>query len=91
MDSPNQEFADWAKDYEPLVSKAAWQFSKAAEYDDLYQEGMIALWNIYPNPDQQMVSTAIYNRMKNWIRYTKRLTRYQSVSYEDILNNAVPE
>ena len=89
MSRPDQEFADWAKEYEQLVAQAAWRFSNAAEYDDLYQEGMIALWKIYPNPDPKMVGTAVYNRMKDWVRYITRLTRHQSVSYEEMVDGAL--
>ena len=89
MGRPNQDFLDWAKEYEPLIASAARQYSKAAEYDDLYQEGMIALWNVYPEPNSKIVSKAVYNRMKNWIRFVKRQEHYQNASYEEILNDGV--
>ena len=76
MRRPNQDFLDWAKEYEPLIASAARQYSKAAEYDDLYQEGMIALWNVYPEPNSKIVSKAVYNRMKNWI--DRKSTRLNS-------------
>jgi DNA-directed RNA polymerase specialized sigma24 family protein len=89
MDRPDQAFADWAKEYEQLVAQAAWRFSSAAEYDDLYQEGLIALWKIYPDADSSMVGTAVYNRMKDWVRYITRLNRNQNVSYEEIVDGTL--
>lgn len=77
------------REYEKVVSAAAWRFRNAAEYDDLYQEGMIAVWNCPPNSDPQFVSKAVYNRMKDWVRYVKRLRHYQSVSYEEIMDGKV--
>jgi DNA-directed RNA polymerase specialized sigma24 family protein len=77
------------REYEKVVSAAAWRFRNAAEYDDLYQEGMIAVWNCPPGSDPQFVSKAVYNRMKDWVRYVKRLRHYQSVSYEEIMDGKV--
>jgi len=77
-------------EYEKIVATAAYRFRKAAEYDDLYQEGMIAVWRCPPDADTQYVSQAVYNRMKNWVRYIKRLRHYQSGDYEEIVD-AIPE
>jgi hypothetical protein len=33
----------------------------------------------------------VYNRMKDWVRYVKRLRHYQSVSYEEIMHDEVLE
>lgn len=77
------------RDYERVVSVAAWKFRNAAEYDDLYQEGLIAVWKCPPDADPQFVSKAVYNRMKDWVRYVKRLRHYQSVSYEEIVDGQV--
>jgi DNA-directed RNA polymerase specialized sigma24 family protein len=74
-------------EYKGAIASAAYTFRKAAEYDDLYQEGMIALWRCPPdtvlkvwylrqegnNEDVKVVSRIIYNRMKDWVRFTKRL------------------
>jgi DNA-directed RNA polymerase specialized sigma24 family protein len=87
-------------EYEGAIAAAAYTFRKAAEYDDLYQEGMIALWLCPPdkvnqiyllkqkgtNEDVKVVSRIVYNRMKDWVRYIKRLRHHQSVDYEEILN-----
>lgn len=77
------------REYEKVVSAAAWRFRNAAEYDDLYQEGLIAVWKCPPDADPQFVSKAVYNRMKDWVRYVKRLRHYHSVSYEEILDGEV--
>lgn len=89
MSNASQEFNDWAKPYETIVASAARKYASAAEYDDLYQEGMIALWRVYPSPDPKVVTTAVHNRMKNWVRYTKKLNYHQAASYEEILNDGV--
>ena len=74
-------------EYEKVVATAAWRFHSAAEYDDLYQEGMIAVWLCPPDADPQYVSRSVYNRLKNWVRYMKKLRHHQSASYEDVFNN----
>jgi DNA-directed RNA polymerase specialized sigma24 family protein len=76
-------------EYEKIVAAAAWRFRNAAEYDDLYQEGMIAIWKCPPDADQQVIIVSVYNRMKDWVRYVKRLRHYQSVSYEEIMHDEV--
>jgi DNA-directed RNA polymerase specialized sigma24 family protein len=78
-------------EYEKIVAAAAWRFRNAAEYDDLYQEGMIAIWKCPPDADQQVIIVSVYNRMKDWVRYVKRLRHYQSVSYEEIMHDEVLE
>ena len=74
-------------EYEKIIAGAAWRFKSAAEYDDLYQEGMIAVWKCPSGADQQYVSRAVYNRLKNWVRYVKRLRHRQTVSYEEMLDD----
>ena len=73
-------------EYERVIATAAYRFRSAAEYDDLYQEGMIAVWLCPPDEDPQYVSQAVYNRLKNWVRYVKRLRHFQSVSYEVMMD-----
>jgi DNA-directed RNA polymerase specialized sigma24 family protein len=73
-------------EYERVISAAAYKFRNAAEYDDLYQEGMIAVWLCPPDADPQYINRCIFNRMKNWVRYVKRLRHHQSASYEEIFN-----
>jgi DNA-directed RNA polymerase specialized sigma subunit len=86
MISPDEERV---RDYERLIGDAAWKFRNAAEYDDLYQEGMIAVWKCPPDATPQVISQAIFNRMKDWVRYTKRLRYNQSVSYDEIVEHHV--
>lgn len=87
-------------EYKGAIAAAAYTFRKAAEYEDLYQEGMIALWLCPPdtlhkiwylkqednNEDVKVVSRIVYNRMKDWVRYTKRLRHNNAASYEEIFD-----
>lgn len=82
MESPDNIIGE----YEKVIAAAAWRFRNAAEYDDLYQEGMIAVWRCPPDSDPQYVSKAVYNRLKMWVRYIKRLRHNQSVSYEEMVD-----
>jgi DNA-directed RNA polymerase specialized sigma24 family protein len=77
--------------YERLIADAAWKFRNAAEYDDLYQEGLIALWKCNPYAPTPIISSAIFNRMKDWVRYIKRLRHNQHVSYDEIMDHHVRE
>lgn len=86
MDNPDETRV---REYERLIGDAAWKFRKAAEYDDLYQEGMIAVWKCPPDAPPKVISEAIFNRMKDWVRYIKRLRHNQSVSYDEILEHNV--
>lgn len=97
MASPDQLIGE----YENIIVSAANKFSGAAEYEDLYQEGLIALWKCPPDTllslkekrdgsDRTYVSKAVHNRMKNWVRYIKRLRHNQSVSYVEMVDE-VPE
>lgn len=75
------------REYEKLIATAAYKFRKAAEYDDLYQEGMIAVWSCPPDADPKYISEAIFNRMKDWVRFVKRLRHMQGASYEEIVEH----
>lgn len=72
--------------HEKVIAAAAWRFRNAAEYDDLYQEGMIAVWHCPPDADEAYINSAIFNRMKNWVRYIKRLRHYQAADYKEIVD-----
>jgi DNA-directed RNA polymerase specialized sigma24 family protein len=74
-------------EYQQIVAAAAWKFRNAAEYDDLYQEGMIAVWKCPPDAEPHVIIVSVYNRMKDWVRFVKRLRHYQSVSYEEIMHD----
>ena len=84
MDAPDQN--ERVRDYVGMVSAAAWRFRNAAEYDDLYQEGMIAVWKCPIDSEPEYVSQAIYNRLKDWARFVKRQRHFQSVSYEEVMD-----
>lgn len=70
-----------------IIGAAAYKFRNAAEYDDLYQEGMIAVWSCPPDATPSYINEAIYYRMKDWVRFVKRLRHFHSVSYEEILEH----
>jgi DNA-directed RNA polymerase specialized sigma subunit len=94
MSRRDQRRAEWkyeknVENYHRLVADAAWKFRNAAEYDDLYQEGLIALWRCNSYAHNKTVSAAIFNRMKNWVGYTKRLRHHQSVSYDELVEHEV--
>ena len=76
-------------EYEKVIASAARRFRSAAEYDDLYQEGMIAVWLCPPDAESKYIIESVYNRMKNWSKYIKRLRHYQNVSYDDIMQHEV--
>lgn len=59
--------------YRPLCAKLALQLDGVggAEFDDLEQEGLIAVWDSLRNgfnPSQVVVG----NRMRDWVRYCRR-------------------
>lgn len=60
--------------YAPLVERMAWKYSGlrgVVEFDDLYQEGMFAVWQdlrYYNNPSENIVKQA----MRNWSRFMTR-------------------
>jgi DNA-directed RNA polymerase specialized sigma24 family protein len=74
-------------EYERVIKAAAHKFRHAAEYEDLYQEGMIAVWRCPPDAVPETINSAIFNRMKNWVRYVKRLRHFQTVSYEEMVDD----
>lgn len=84
MISPDEQHV---REYERLIADAAYKFRRAAEYDDLYQEGMIAVWSCPPDADSKYVSQAIFNRMKDWVRFVKRLRHLHTVSYVEIMEH----
>lgn len=52
-----------------------------AEYDDLYQEGLISVWQAFERGVTPSI-VMIENRMKDWLRYLGRQT---PVPYEALL------
>lgn len=79
---------DQLRNYAGLVDSLARKLSAGpraaqvgAEYDDLYQEGMIAIWQAL---DRGVTPSAeiIEDRMRNWFRWLGRQT---PVPYEALL------
>lgn len=55
-----------------------------AEYDDLVQEGNIAVWQTLARglrPSRQVIR----GRMIDWTRYLRRLTNNDAIAYEQLL------
>lgn len=72
--------------YSGLVKKLASglaQYSDA-EYDDLYQEGLISVY-LALRAGFTPSKSVIRFRMLTWCRFIARQKRYESVSYEDML------
>jgi DNA-directed RNA polymerase specialized sigma24 family protein len=55
-----------------------------AEYDDLAQEGRIAVWTTLVKGIQPSTQV-IEGRMLNWIRYIRRLQSNDQVAYDELL------
>lgn len=66
--------------YHPLVHKHAKTFSGrfGAEYDDLYQEGLVAVWQALAD-NHHPSGTVVKNAMRDWVRVCKR----QGFVYDD--------
>lgn len=60
-------------EYRPLCKSLAQKFVGRgyAEFDDLEQEGLIAVWLLLDR-GLPVSKTAIKNRMRDWVRYCKR-------------------
>jgi len=54
------------------------------EYDDLRQEGMIAVWELLAN-GKPVTEDSITKRMKKWLRYRGRQKREVPTSYDKLL------
>lgn len=54
-----------------------------AEYDDLYQEGLISVWQSLQRGVNPLLP--IQNRMKDWVRYALKLKRHDTVAYGVLL------
>lgn len=84
-------------EYDDIIVSAAFKYGNAAEYEDLYQEGLIAVWRCpldilldlrkqNDGSDRALVRNAVEWRMKKWVRYIKRLHHNQSVSYVEMVD-----
>lgn len=69
--------------YLPLVESLARQHVgiQGVEYDDLVQEGLIAVW-LTLEADGHPSAVIVRNRMIDWIRYVRRQL---PADYEDML------
>lgn len=72
--------------YEPLVKRLAHRLSGLgnAEFDDLAQEGRIAVWQtlarkLRPSPE------VIEGRMRDWARFCRRLKQNDAIAYDLLL------
>ena len=65
--------SDMVASYLPTVKRLAWKYtgSYGAEYDDLVQEGMIAVWNSI-RKDHEPMGVYIQWRMKNWVSFVQK-------------------
>lgn len=72
--------------YLPLVERLARNFTgySGAEYDDLRQEGMIAVWQTLGRGLRPSI-TVVGGRMLDWADFLLRLKRNDAVAYEKIL------
>lgn len=59
--------------YRNLCADLARRFTGkgGAEFDDLEQEGMIAVWSLLRR-DLPVSKTSIKNRMRDWVRFCQR-------------------
>lgn len=77
--------------YRGLVSSIAEQLSRSrrakqvgAEYDDLNQEGLIAVWRALEEGAETVGPDRIRDRMKNYMSWLAAETR-QPIPYEELL------
>lgn len=72
--------------YQSHIESLAWRYVgfANAEFDDLVQEGRIAVWQTLSRglrPSTQVIE----GRMKDWVRYLRRLVHNDAVAYELLL------
>lgn len=72
--------------YLPHIRGLAKRYSGIAnaEFEDLVQEGMISVWQALSR-GLRPSSTVMDQRMKDWVRYLRRLERGDAVAYEVML------
>lgn len=66
----------------PTIEDSARRFARLAEFDDLRQEGMIAVWMAFRRGQAPTVDI-IENRMRDWIRKTTRQARLETERFDD--------
>lgn len=62
------------EEYFPLVETQARQLQRYAEYDDLFQEGLISVWEQL-SVGEEVRSEQVRVKMRAWIRQEKKHTR----------------
>jgi DNA-directed RNA polymerase specialized sigma24 family protein len=74
------------REYLGLCESLAERYSRGArdEYDDLVQEGLIAVWRTLRS-GKVPARANIENRMKNWLRYRGRQHRQAAGTYDKLL------
>lgn len=72
--------------YSGVVRRAATRYVGIAnaEYDDLYQEGLISVWQALSRGLRPSL-LVIDGRMKDWTRFLRRLENGDSIAYTQIL------
>jgi len=72
--------------YSGLVESLAWKLTgySGAEFDDLYQEGMIAVV-LSLKADKVIAKSFVRYRMLNYCRYLRRLVNNDAIAYEELL------
>ena len=68
---------------EPQVKELAERLSRRHrdEYDDLYQEGLIAVWQLRA-AGEEVTEEKIEKRMRKWLRYRGRQRRELPTDYD---------
>jgi DNA-directed RNA polymerase specialized sigma24 family protein len=92
---PSRESSDDVRPYLEIIEVSATRLANSpqarragAEYDDLYQEGMVAaLLSLRRGVNPTLV---IANRMKDWIRLQQRQRAGDPIPYEALLPTEVP-
>lgn len=72
--------------YLPWVERIARRYVgiARAEFDDLVQEGLIAVWQSFAR-GLKPGHTVVDGRMVDWVRYCRRLDNNDAVAYELML------
>lgn len=81
MDDQLRNYAGLVDSLARKLSGGARAAQVGAEYDDLYQEGMISAWQALARGVQPSADM-IENRMRDWLRYLGRQT---PIPYEALL------
>jgi len=66
----------------PLIENSARRFLHLAEFDDLRQEGMIAVWLAFRRGEAP-TADIIQNRMRDWCRRVSRQSRLDTDRYDE--------